>query len=64
MVDQIINRLSKWKCKFLSLGGRLVLLKYGMSSFPVYFLSFFKALAGIIFSIKSLFKKKNWGGGV
>jgi len=39
----IISRLSNWKSKFLSFGGRLILLKYVMSSVPVYFLSFFKA---------------------
>jgi hypothetical protein len=43
VVDCIVARLSSWKNKFLSLGGRLVLLKSVMSSLPVYFLSFFKA---------------------
>ena len=46
VVDRIMNRLSSWKNKFLSFGGRLVLLKYVLSSLPVYFLSFFKAPAG------------------
>ena len=56
-------RLSSWSNKLLSFGGRLVLLKSVLSSLPVYFLSFFKAPAGIISSIESLFKKKFWGGG-
>ncbi|PNX66913.1 cysteine-rich receptor-like protein kinase, partial [Trifolium pratense] len=43
LVDRIRNRLSGWKCKNLSVGGRLVLLKSVLSSIPVYFLSFFKA---------------------
>jgi len=51
----IISRLSNWKSKFLSFGGRLILLKYVMSSVPVYFFSFFKATTGIISSIKSFF---------
>jgi hypothetical protein len=55
-VDRIIARLSLWNNKFLSFGGRLVLLKSVMSSLPVYFLSFFKAPAGIISSIESIFK--------
>jgi len=33
-----------------------------MSSLPVYVLSFFKALSGIIFSIESLLIKFFWGG--
>jgi len=46
IVDRIVARLSSWNSKFLSFGGRLVLLKSVMSSLPVYFLSFFKAPAG------------------
>jgi len=55
VVDRIVTRLSGWKSRFLSLGHRLILLKNVMSSLPVYFLSFFKALAGIISSIESIF---------
>jgi len=55
LVDRINNRLLNRKSKFLSVGGRPVLLKFVMSSLPVYFLSFFKAPTGIISSIKSLF---------
>jgi len=63
LVDRIRNQLSGWKCKNLSLGGRLVLLESVMSSVPVYFLSFFKSPSGIISSLDSIFSKKNWGGG-
>jgi len=55
IVDRIVSRLSSWNHKFMSFGGRLVLLKFVLSSLPVYFLSFFKALAGIISSIESIF---------
>jgi len=55
VVDRIVSRLSSWNHKFLSFGGRLVLLKSVLSSLPVYFLSFFKAPAGIISSIESIF---------
>jgi len=41
----------------------LVLLKSILSSILVYFLSFFKAPAGIISSIESIFLKNNWGEG-
>jgi len=62
VIDRIVARLSLWNNKFLSFGGRLILLKYVLSSLPVYFLSFFKASAGIISSIESIFKRFFWGG--
>jgi len=55
VVERIVTRLSSWNYKFLSNGGRLVLLKSVMSSLPVYFLSLLKAPAGIISSIESIF---------
>jgi len=55
VIDRIISRLSSWNHKFLSFGGRLVLLKSVLSSLPVYFLSFFKTPTGIISSIESIF---------
>jgi len=42
VIDRIVARLLSWHNKFLSFGGRMILLKYVMSSIPVYFLSFFK----------------------
>jgi len=56
VVDRIIPRLTSWNNKFLSFGGRLVLLKSVLTSIPVYFLSFFKAPACIISSIESILK--------
>lgn len=61
IVNNIISRLSNWKRKFLSFGGRLILLKFVLSSLPVYFISFFKAPASIISSIESLLKIFFWG---
>nr|ABN08675.1 RNA-directed DNA polymerase (Reverse transcriptase) [Medicago truncatula] len=54
VVDKITAKLLSWNNKFLSFGGRLVLLKSVMSSLPVYFLSFFKAPTGIVSSIESI----------
>jgi len=61
IIDRIKARLSGWKSKHLSLGGRLILLKFVLSSLPVYALSFFKAPVGIISSIESLFNCFFWG---
>ncbi|GAU13302.1 hypothetical protein TSUD_42560 [Trifolium subterraneum] len=62
LVDRIRKRLSGWKCKNLSYGGRLILLKSVLSSIPVYFLSFFKAPTGIISTLESIFCQFFWGG--
>ena len=54
LINRINSRLLGWISRYLSLGGRLVLLKFVMSSLPVYALSFFKASSGIISSIESI----------
>jgi len=43
LLNCIKSRLSLWNSKYLSFGGRLVLLKYVLSSLHVYALSFSKA---------------------
>jgi hypothetical protein len=48
------TRLAGWQSRFLSFGGRLVLLKSVLTSLPVYALSFFKAPSGIISLIESI----------
>ncbi|GAU41596.1 hypothetical protein TSUD_196650 [Trifolium subterraneum] len=46
VLTRLKRRLSGWKSRFLSFGGRLVLLKSVLTSLPVYALSFFKAPSG------------------
>ncbi|GAU27873.1 hypothetical protein TSUD_159670 [Trifolium subterraneum] len=62
VLARLKKRLSGWKNRFLSFGGRPVLLKSVLTSLHVYTLSFFKAPSGIISSIEYIFIKKNWGG--
>jgi len=62
VMNIIKSRLSGWQSRFLSFGGRLVLLKSVLTSLPVYALSFFKAPSGIISTLESMFIKKNLGG--
>lgn len=42
VLKRIKSRLSGWKSRFLSFGGRLVILKSILTSLPVYVLYFFK----------------------
>jgi len=58
VLHSIKSRLSGWKNRFLSFGGRLILLKSVLTSLSVYALFFFKALSNIISSIESIFNKK------
>ncbi|KEH16957.1 hypothetical protein MTR_0061s0090 [Medicago truncatula] len=55
LLRSIKTRLSGFNSRFLSFGGRLVLLKSILTSLPVYALSFFKASLGIISSLDSIF---------
>jgi len=58
VINTIKTRLAGWQSRFLSYGGRLILLKSVLTSLPVYALSFFKAPSGIISLIESIFNKK------
>ncbi|GKC01172.1 RNA-directed DNA polymerase, eukaryota [Tanacetum coccineum] len=42
IIHQVVKRLSKWKLKTLSIGGRLTLLKLVLGSIPIYHMSIFK----------------------
>ena len=64
LINRINSRLSGWKSRHLSLGGRLVLLKFVLSSLPVYALSFFKVPSGIVSSIESILNNFFSRGGV
>lgn len=48
VVERVQKRLASWKGKFLSKGGKLVLMKSVISSMPLYFLSLVQAPTSII----------------
>ena len=54
VVQKIEQRLAPWKMKFLSKGGKLVLIKAALSSVPTYFMSVFKMPVGIANKIEKL----------
>ena len=46
--NRIENKLSGWKVKMLSVGGRLVLINSVLSSLPMFMLSFFEIPKGVL----------------
>ena len=44
VTDEMMSRLSRWKLKTLSIGGRLTLLKSILGVIPIYHMSFLKCL--------------------
>lgn len=51
---KLSSRLSKWKIKTLSIGGRLTLLKSVLSSIPLYHMSIFKVPMGVLKNMESI----------
>ncbi|KAK9079762.1 hypothetical protein SSX86_001435 [Deinandra increscens subsp. villosa] len=62
VVDVFERRLSRWKAKNLTLGGRLVLIKSVLESLPSYFFSLYKAPKGIIDTLEKIRFNFLWGG--
>ena len=54
MIELIKKRLSSWKKRFLSFGGRLVLIKSVISSLPIYYMSLFKIPEGVAKCIEQI----------
>ncbi|GJZ99753.1 hypothetical protein Tco_0672304 [Tanacetum coccineum] len=62
LIDRFQKRLSNWKCKTLSYGGRLTLIKSVLGSLGVYFFSIFKSPISIIKKLESIRRNFFWGG--
>ncbi|GKA65245.1 RNA-directed DNA polymerase, eukaryota, reverse transcriptase zinc-binding domain protein [Tanacetum coccineum] len=54
VVDRVIARLSKWKMKTLSIGGRLTLLKSVLGLMPIYLMSIFKVPMSVLHRLESI----------
>nr|GEU64493.1 RNA-directed DNA polymerase, eukaryota, reverse transcriptase zinc-binding domain protein [Tanacetum cinerariifolium] len=54
IVDRVRRRLSKWKMKTLSVGGRLTLVKSVLGSIPIFHMSIFKVPSGILRTLESI----------
>ena len=56
------KKLSSWKKKTLSFGGRACLLKSVLSTLPLFFLSFLKVPKGFVTEATSIMRNFLWGG--
>ncbi|GJS93266.1 RNA-directed DNA polymerase, eukaryota [Tanacetum coccineum] len=62
VVAKLSARLSKWKLNSLSIGGRLNLIKFVLSSLPLYYMSSFKVPKGVLSKMESI--RRNFFNGV
>ena len=66
IINRIENKLSTWKCKFLSKPGRLVHIKLVLNSLPLYYLGLLKmpkVVARKIIALRSQFFWRTNDGG-
>ena len=57
------KKLTCWKAKHLSYGGRLVLLNSVLSSLPMFMMSFFEILKGVLKKLNHYKSRFFWEGG-
>nr|GEV42839.1 RNA-directed DNA polymerase, eukaryota [Tanacetum cinerariifolium] len=53
VVDKVMSRLSRWKMKTLSIGGRLTLVK-SLGSMPIFHMSIFKIPSTVLKTLESI----------
>nr|GEW60008.1 RNA-directed DNA polymerase, eukaryota [Tanacetum cinerariifolium] len=61
VISKVSSRLSKWKLKLLSIGGRLSLLKSVLTSILLYHMSIFKVPMGVLNYLESIRRKLFYG---
>ncbi|XP_021972022.1 uncharacterized protein LOC110867200 [Helianthus annuus] len=61
IIDKFAKKLSNWKAKTLSMGGRITLSKAVLGNLPAYYLSIFKASVKVINSLEGIRRAFVWG---
>jgi hypothetical protein len=62
MLDAIKGRLGAWGNKYVSLGGRIVLINAVLNSLPIFFLSYLKMPVKVWHEVVKIQRKFFWGG--
>ncbi len=63
VINKLKGRLSVWKGRFLSMAGRICLIKSVLTGVPLYYLSLFKAPLAVCKRITSIQRRFLWGWG-
>jgi len=63
VIEKVQARLSRWKGKCLSLAGRICLIKFVLSSIPLFFMSLFKLSSEVADKLVRIQKNFLWGWG-
>jgi hypothetical protein len=63
IIDRFEKRLITWKAKFLSSGGRWVLINSVLSSLPIFMMSFFEIWAGVLKKLNVIRSRFFWQRG-
>lgn len=63
IVEKFNSKMSIWKAKSLSFGGRVTLLQAVLNSLPIYYFSIFKVPAGVLTKLEKIRRKFLWNGG-
>ncbi|GKV45963.1 hypothetical protein SLEP1_g52987 [Rubroshorea leprosula] len=62
VLEGVTNKLSSWKGRYLSLGGRITLINSVLSSLPVFWMSVYMIPKGTILFIDKISRRFLWGG--
>ena len=62
IIKKFENKIGHWTHKFLSLGGRLILIRYVLSEIPVYWFSLARIPRSILNKLIKCFSTFLWGG--
>ena len=62
LVERMKKRLALWKANYLSLGGRITLIKATLANLPIYFTSMFKCPLEVVKRIERLQRDFLWHG--
>jgi hypothetical protein len=62
MLEKLRKRLNAWGSKYVSLGGRIVLLNSVLNAIPIFFLSFMKIPVKVLHKVTRIQRELLWGG--
>ncbi|XP_058076338.1 uncharacterized protein LOC131224915 [Magnolia sinica] len=62
VVEKFQKLLARWKCRCLSMGGRLTLIKAALSNIPIYFMSLIRCPSSVLDRIDKLRRDFLWCG--